>query len=109
MSSDLIKTAYDAGCVAALTQLFGKSAAEDATEHPPDDASAALPIGGGNRDAKDFAQFAQNDTTEEVLSGKPSALAAVDKPVHWSGATSLDGGDAGTRTMNMGLPRFGGV
>ena len=43
-----LELAYLAGGHAALHRVFGKSAAEDYTQHPPDDSAAALPIGGGN-------------------------------------------------------------
>lgn len=43
-----LQIAYMAGSDAALKRLFGKTAAEDVTAHPPDDAPAAIPIGGGN-------------------------------------------------------------
>jgi hypothetical protein len=32
-----------------------------------------------------------------------------DKTPNWSGNNSLEGGDVGTRSYQMGLPRFGGV
>lgn len=110
MSSDLLKLAYAAGQAHALRLLLGKQAAEDATHLPPDDASVALPIGGGNPSSSDFATFAQRDSENRGADRpQPSGFNVPEKPVHWSGHTSLDGGDAGTRTMNMGLPRFGGV
>jgi hypothetical protein len=110
MSSEILKLAYAAGRSDALYTLLGKVAAEDATYPPPDDASVALPIGGGNPDASKFVNFAQNDQTGDVMSARPqTASTANEKPVHWSGSSSLEGGDVGTRTMNMGLPRFGGV
>jgi len=59
-----------------------------------------------------FAEFAQKDNTDEVIDGNamPPASGNVDeKPTHWSGNASLEGGDAGTRNYQMGLPRFGGT
>jgi hypothetical protein len=141
--------AYTAGCAAATSVLFGKSAAEDMTAHPPDDAAAALPIGGGNpemglkglseqdlmqlmqalqaqqgaepaqqagegaRSSADFAEFAQQDSVDEDPDSRgattPPAGGIQDKTPNWSGNNSLEGGDVGTRSYQMGLPRFGGV
>jgi hypothetical protein len=63
-------------------------------------------------DADAFAQMAQQDDTGEFVNqnGDPDDQASnVNKPPAWSGQTSMDAGDAGTRNYQMGLPRSGGV
>jgi hypothetical protein len=60
----------------------------------------------------EFADFAQKDNTDQVMDGSamPATAGNTDeKPTHWSGNASLEGGDAGTRNYQMGLPRFGGT
>lgn len=62
-------------------------------------------------DAEAFVQFAHDDTTEDVQNG---AQIPADKPgastgVNWSGRSSLESGDTGTRNEQMGLPRSAGV
>lgn len=138
MSDVLSKVAYAAGCAAARNSVFSKISAEDFTHHPPDDAPAAIPYGYGAdarmrdaalnnipdrepgtsptrslRSSDDFAAAVQEDGTEEILDGKknkketPGSIA--ERPVHWSGNTSLEGGDAAGRVTSIPMPRFGGV
>lgn len=58
-----------------------------------------------------FTQFAQSDgTAEEADPNKEmSETPDEDSKPHWSGKSSLEAGDAGTRNHEMGLPTFGGV
>jgi len=63
-------------------------------------------------DADAFAQFAEQDRTDEnidngVQTSEPAK--GVDKKPAWSGGNSLESGDVGTRNYQMGLPRSGAV
>lgn len=59
--------------------------------------------------AEQFTEFAKNDDTEETLLNPAQVNPSYDKPVHWSGRSSLDSGDAGTRQNEMGVPKFNGI
>ena len=67
----------------------------------------------GKPTSEDFVNFAQgDDTDEEANPNKPPPTQAgtiPEKPPNWSGNASLEGGDAGTRNYQMGLPRSGAV
>lgn len=58
--------------------------------------------------ADGFAEQVQNDETRATEKAKDQQLPAG-KNVSWSGAASLDAGDAGTRNEQMGLPRYSGA
>lgn len=63
-------------------------------------------------DADAFAQFAEQDRTDEDTHAgvqTPEPAKGVDKTPAWSGGNSLESGDAGTRNYQMGLPRSGAV
>lgn len=66
-------------------------------------------LGPGGNSAEQFTEFVKKDDTEEALLHPAQVNPNYDKPVHWSGRSSLDSGDAGTRQNEMGLPRFNGV
>lgn len=61
----------------------------------------------------EFVSFVQQDGTEDETGNdkpKPTEAGTIpEKPPHWSGNASLEGGDAGTRNYQMGLPRSGAV
>jgi hypothetical protein len=56
-------------------------------------------------DADAFARFANEDPTPEHMESQKSPLMREERPVHWSGAANVQGGDTGTRNEQMGLPR----
>jgi hypothetical protein len=58
---------------------------------------------GINADA--FVQFANEDPTVEHLENQKAPPMREERPVHWSGAANVQGGDTGTRNEQMGLPR----
>ncbi len=60
-------------------------------------------------DANAFVQFAHEDTTEQSHGEATMKTPNAEKAVHWSGRSGLEGGDAGTRNEQMGLPRNGAV
>lgn len=63
-------------------------------------------------DADAFAEFAEEDVTETKNSPdteEQMMAKGVDTTPNWGGAGSLEGGDAGTRSYQMGLPRSGSV
>lgn len=63
-------------------------------------------------DADTFAQFAEEDQTDqhtESPDGPPPFAKNVDKAPAWSGQNSMEAGDAGTRNYQLGLPRSGAV
>lgn len=55
-----------------------------------------------------FAEKATEDKTRASEKGKLKVDPLEKKP-NWSGASSLEAGDSGTRNEQMGLPRFSGV
>lgn len=63
--------------------------------------------------ADDFVQFVQNDDTTEIADPNQEELAepgsVEEGNLQWSGRTSVEGGDAGNRMMEMGLPTSGAV
>lgn len=63
-------------------------------------------------DADTFAQLAQEDDADDFVNqnGTPTDQPNnVNKPPAWSGQTSMEAGDSGTRNYQMGIPRSGGV
>lgn len=56
-------------------------------------------------DADAFVQFAHEDDTADSMENQKAPLYNEEKPVHWSGAATLQGGDTGTRNEQLGLPR----
>ena len=56
-----------------------------------------------------FAEHAKKDETRANEKGKVAPNPTDNKKPNWSGASSLEGGDTGTRNEQMGLPRFSGV
>lgn len=59
-------------------------------------------------DAASFAAMAQEDETKATEKVVAKSL-DVEKTPSWSGSSSLESGDAGTRNQQLGLPRFSGV
>lgn len=58
-----------------------------------------------------FAEQVNQDETESTVDVRPpeTEQEQLDKPPNWGGKASLEGGDAGTRNMNQGLPVAGPV
>lgn len=56
-------------------------------------------------DADMFVQFANDDPTAQEMENQKTPLMRQERPVHWSGAANVQGGDTGTRNEQMGLPR----
>lgn len=56
-------------------------------------------------DADTFVQTVNEDTTQEQRESTHSRPVNEEKPMHWSGAANIQGGDTGTRNEQMGLPR----
>ena len=57
-----------------------------------------------------FVEFAQQDETLAADKDAPVQEAQLqEKPLHWSNSTPVEGGDAGTRNYNLGLPAYKGV
>lgn len=59
--------------------------------------------------AETFAQMVEADSSPQEHRAAPPEVDLEDKPVHWGGGASLEGGDSGTRQEQMGLPSSGGV
>lgn len=55
-----------------------------------------------------FADHAKKDDTRANEKGVKKVDPLEKKP-NWSGSSSLESGDSGTRNEQMGLPRFSGV
>jgi len=56
-------------------------------------------------DANMFVQAVNEDTTQEQRERTHAHPVHEEKPMHWSGAANIQGGDTGTRNEQMGLPR----
>ncbi len=90
----------------AMSAGMGQAGMDPAAMDP-----AMAGAGANKPTAEDFVSFAQSDATnDETDPNKPPPTAAgtiPEKPVGWGGNSSLEGGDAGTRNYQMGLPRSG--
>lgn len=92
----MVKAAYVAGRLLALSKLGME-------EEAPVTSSGSLT-------SDSFVAFAESDDTSEMADPNKEVAATPDddKPT-WGNSSSLDAGDVGTRTMEMGLPTPGGV
>jgi len=59
--------------------------------------------------ADDFASHVGEGPPDSSQSDVPVGDKEVDSPPHWGGRVSLDGGDVGTRQLEMGLPSSSAV
>lgn len=59
--------------------------------------------------ADQFVQFVQNDDIAEAIDAPMLPETKEDTAANWGGKSSLEGGDAGTRNEQLGLPRFSGA
>lgn len=103
----ITKIAYEAGQAEALAELGLEGAPMGALEGMPEEMPMGNPEG---LSADAFAEFAEQDNTEELANPNQEGLPMADegeKKPHWGGNASLDAGDAGTRGMEMGLPTSG--
>lgn len=108
----LLKFSYQQGCREAMTKLGMANPEDEAlkqlvVEQLTGDSLGAA--GMGMASADDFVNFTEEDQTEDALNGNLDLQNTDEKNVHWGGKASLEGGDAGTRNEQLGLPRFNGV